>query len=205
MAKDNLPKAQGGRTVIPPPTQLSSPNPLLNEQYMEQRFGGYSADRSGISPLPSTPYVSPYEGLGGGEAQKTSAVANFLKFANTIRDKRGGGRMRTLDEYAANEKGRYDYFMPGNFDNEDAAAQNQSFGSKMVNGVSKGLVLTATTFLQSTAGLVNGIYQSINDGKFSSFYDNDFNRGLDNINKKVEDILPNYYTCLLYTSPSPRD
>jgi len=195
MAKDNLPKAQGGRTVTPPPTQLSSPNPLLNEQYMEQRFGGYSADRPDVSPLPNVPYVSPYAGLRGPEAQKTSAMANFLKFANTRRDTRGGGRMRTLDEYAANEKGRYDYFMPGNFDNEDAAAQGQSFGAKMVNGVSKGLLLTGTTFLQSTVGLVNGTYQAIADGKFSSFYDNEFNRSLDELNKYSEDALPNYYTA----------
>jgi len=194
MAKDNLPKAQSGKTVIPPPTQLSTPNPLLNEQFMQQRFGGY---RTGVSipNAPNVPYVNPYAGVQPPDAQNTSALSNFLKFANTKRDDSGGGRMRTLDEYAGNEKGRYDYFMPGDFDNEDAAAQGQSFGSKMVNGVAKGLLLTGTTFLQSTAGLVNGTYQAIADGKFSSFYDNEFNRTLDEINKYAEDALPNYYTA----------
>ncbi len=65
----------------------------------------------------------------------------------------------------------------------------------MVNGVSKGLLLTGTTFLQSTVGLVNGTYQAIADGQFSSFYDNEFNRSLDEINKYAEDALPNYYTA----------
>lgn len=194
MAKDNLPKAQRGKTVIPPPTQLSTPNPLLSQQFMQQRYGGFSGART-VSPLPSVPYVNPYAGVQPPAAQNTSALSNFLKFANTKRDATGGGRMRTLDEYAGNEKGRYDYFMPGDFDNEDAAAQGQSFGSKMVNGVAKGLLLTGTTFLQSTAGLVNGTYQAIADGKFSSFYDNEFNRTLDEINKYAEDALPNYYTA----------
>jgi hypothetical protein len=195
MAKDNLPKAQRGKTVIPPPTQLSTPSPLLSEQLMQQRFGGYRTGGVDGSPLPSVPYVNPYAGVQPSSAQNTSALSNFLKFANTKRDDSGGGKIRTLDEYAANEKGRYDYFMPGDFDNEDAAAQGQSFGAKMVNGVSKGLLLTGTTFLQSTVGLVNGTYQAISDGKFSSFYDNEFNRSLDEINKYAEDALPNYYTA----------
>jgi hypothetical protein len=162
---------------------------------MQQRFGGYRTGGVDGSPLPSVPYVNPYAGVQSPDAQNTSALSNFLKFANTKRDDSGGGKIRTLDEYAGNEKGRYDYFMPGDFDNEDAAAQGQSFGAKMVNGVSKGLLLTGTTFLQSTAGLVNGTYQAIADGKFSSFYDNEFNRTLDEINKYAEDALPNYYTA----------
>ena len=195
MEKNSLPKAQSGKTVIPPPTQLSSTNPLLSEQAMQQRYGGYRAGGVDGSPLPSVPYVNPYADVQTSSAQNSSALANLIKFANTKRDSSGGGRMRTLDEYAGNEKGRYDYFMPGDFDNEDAAAQGQSFGSKMVNGVSKGLLLTGTTFLQSTAGLVNGTYQAIADGKFSSFYDNEFNRSLDELNKASEDALPNYYTA----------
>ena len=195
MAKDNLPKAQRGKTIAPPTTQLSSPSPLLSEQYMQQRYGGYRGGVGELPSFPSVPYVDPYARMQRPEAQKTSAVANFLKFANTRRDGISTGKMRTLDEYAGNEAGRYDYFMPGDFDNEDAAAQGQGWGSKMVNGVSKGLVLTGTTFLQSTAGLVNGVFQAVNDGRFSSFYDNEFNRALDNINKKVEDALPNYYTA----------
>ena len=190
MAKKNLPKAQVGSAIKP-----SSNSPLLDEQYMQQRFGGYKTNTVDTSPLPNVPYVNPYKNISAPSNQNTSSLANLINFANTKRDSSGGGKVRTLDEYAANESGRYDYFMPGNFDNEDAAAQDQSFGAKMVNGVSKGLLLTGTTFLQSTVGLVNGTYQAISDGKFSSFYDNDFNRGLDKLNKEAEDELPNYYTA----------
>ena len=193
MEKNSLPKAQSGKTVTSAPTQPSSPNPLLDEQFMQQRFGGYR-DNVSIPNAPSVPYTNPYTSFTS-SSPKTSPLANLIKNATTPGDTSGGGKIRTLDEYAANENGRYDYFMAGDFDNEDAAAQNQSFGSKMVNGVGKGLLLTGTTFLQSTVGLVNGTYQAIADGKFSSFYDNEFNRSLDEINKYAEDALPNYYTA----------
>jgi len=103
----------------------------------------------------------------------------------------GGSIPRTLSEVMSE---RYDTFVPGDYDNEDAYAQGQGLGSKMVNGVGKGLVLTGTTFLQSTAGLVNGVARMIGDGRAASFYDNEFNRALDDLNKKLENSLPNYYT-----------
>ena len=182
MSKDNLPKAQSGKVVTGSPGQLSSPNPLIDEQFMQDRYGGYKSPAVDGSPLPSVAYTNPYN-TGTDDSKNSSALANLLKFANTERDPGKGGKLRTLDEYAGNEKGRYDFFMPGDFDNEDAVAQNQSFGSKMVNGVGKGLLLTGTTFLQSTVGLVNGAAKAIADGKFSSFYDNEFNRALDEINE----------------------
>ena len=194
MAKDNLPKAQNGKALTSSPTQVSSTTPLISEQLMQQEYGEYRAPNVDGSPLPNVPYVNPYAGIQSPSSQNTSALSNFLKFANTKRDPGAGGKTRTLDEYAANEKGRYDFFMPGDFDNEDAAAQGQSFGEKMVNGVGKGLWLTASTLAQSTIGLVNGAFQAINDGKFSSFYDNDLNNWLDGVSKKSEDYFPNYYT-----------
>lgn len=90
--------------------------------------------------------------------------------------------------------GRYEKIFPGE-DMEEIYGRGQGFASKMVNGVGKGLSLTGTTLLQSTVGLVNGVIQGINDGRAASFYDNDFNRNLDEFNKKLEDKLPNYYTA----------
>lgn len=90
--------------------------------------------------------------------------------------------------------GRYEKIFLGE-NMEEIYAQGQGWGSKMVNGVGKGLALTGTTLLQSTVGLVNGIAQFINDGRSASFYDNDFNRKLDEYNKTLEDYLPNYYTA----------
>ena len=89
--------------------------------------------------------------------------------------------------------GRFEKIFPGE-DMEEIYAQGQTWGSKMVNSLGKGLSLTGTTLLQSTVGLANGIYQSFADGRAASFYDNDFNRKLDEFNKELEDSLPNYYT-----------
>lgn len=79
-------------------------------------------------------------------------------------------------------------------DNEDIYAQGQSGWQQAWNATLKGLSLATTTFAQSTLGLVNGVFQAVNDGKFSSFYDNDFNRSLDDWNKDLENQLPNYYS-----------
>lgn len=123
-----------------------------------------------------------------------NSLQSLIEDAASPGPKGGGDRITTADEYEGAD--RYDYFQPSSMgvNNEDMAGQYQSFGSKAVNGVAKGLILTGTTFLQSTVGLINGVYQGINDGKFSSFYDNEFNRSLDEVNKWSEDALPNYYT-----------
>jgi hypothetical protein len=90
--------------------------------------------------------------------------------------------------------GRYGKIFPGE-DMEEMYAKGQGWGSKMVNDIGKGLSLTGTTLLQSTVGLVNGLIQWKNDGRVASFYDNEFNRKLDEYNKKLEDSLPNYYSA----------
>ena len=111
-----------------------------------------------------------------------------------VKDKTGFGASDvTMSQAAPYRTGRFPNVMYG-YNNEEMYAQNQSFGSKMISGVGKGLVLTGTTFLQSTAGLLNGIAEWKKQGKLSGFYNNEFNRSLDEFNKKMEDVLPNYYT-----------
>lgn len=98
-----------------------------------------------------------------------------------------------MSETAPYKTGRYSNVMYGG-NNEEAYAQDQSFAGKMISGVGKGLSLTATTFLQTTYGMVNGLAKSIKDGKYSSFYDNEFNKTLDKWNEELENKLPNYYS-----------
>jgi hypothetical protein len=112
-------------------------------------------------------------------------------FASMPSDKQKGIPVG-FSELEANK--RYDAYNPLLKSNEDFAAYGQGWGSKMVNGVSKGLLLTGTTFVQGTVGLVNGLIQWGKDGRFASFYDNDFNRGIDEILKEAEDNAPNFYT-----------
>lgn len=78
--------------------------------------------------------------------------------------------------------------------NEEIQAQQQSSLSKFGNGLVKGLGLTATTFVGGTVGLVNGVFQAITDDNFTSFYDNNLSRSLNDFNAKWEDMFPNYYT-----------
>ena len=190
MAKD-IKKAQTGIN-IPPMANVPSPT-SSNQSFMQERFGGYREPGNprpmpNISTRPNLGVVKPNNG------NQPSGLDLLLRDASTRGDRGKGDRITTADEYEGAD--RYDYFQPSSMgvNNEDMAGQYQSLGSKAVNGVTKGLILAGTTFIQGTAGLVNGVYQAIDDGKFSSFYDNEFNRGLDEINKWSEDALPNYYT-----------
>ena len=201
MAENNLEsidKAQNGAAALNPvPTQLNVETPMLDRLDLENQFGGYTAP--GIpEPLPT--YASPdnvypdavplTSNLGGG-GDDGSLESLYSSLRTPTSTKPGGSIMRTLSEVSSN---RYDNFVPGDYNNEDAYAQNQSWTSKMINGVGKGLLLTGTTFLQGTVGMVNGLVQWGKDGRFASFYDNDFNRNLDEVIRKAEDVAPNFYT-----------
>lgn len=176
--------------------QENPQQPLVDRASLEERFGGYQP----VPPSESLPNV-PFTGLnmqtpsfGGGDREPISAVQAL---DNAIKPRgdgalRGGSIARSIGELT---NPRYNAFVPGDYNNEDAYAQGQSWTEKMANGVGKGLVLTGTTFLQSTVGLANGLANWMATGKFSSFYDNDFNKTLDNINVELDNnILPNYYT-----------
>lgn len=91
---------------------------------------------------------------------------------------------------------RFPYYYPtlGVEGNEELYAQGQSWYEKAFNATTKGLGIAASTLIQGTAGLLLGTTNAIIDGKFSSFYDNDFSRSLDDWNKQMEDQFPNYYT-----------
>ena len=89
--------------------------------------------------------------------------------------------------------GRYETFFPG-LNNEEYYAQKQSFLDKVGNGVAKAAGTFTSAFLEGTVGVINGLSEWSRTGKFSSFYDNEFNRKIDDINKSMEDALPNYYT-----------
>jgi hypothetical protein len=80
-------------------------------------------------------------------------------------------------------------------DSEELYARGQSTASKFANGIMKMVGTGSTAFLSGTAGLVYGAGDAIfNTHKFSSVWNNQLNQGLDEVNKKLEDALPNYYT-----------
>ena len=168
--------------------------PLIDRSLLETKFNDYRPPVA--EGQPSVPFRGLDSGLPSVDGDPTpsalSALENkVLTPSNPLGRQTSGSISRTLAEASSN---RFDNFMPGDYNNEDAYAQGQGWASKMVNGVGKGLVLTGTTFLQSTVGLVNGIIRWGQDGRFASLYDNEMNRFLDEkIVKASEDILPNYY------------
>ena len=61
-------------------------------------------------------------------------------------------------------------------------------------GLTKGVILAGTTFLDGTVGLVLGAGQAIAEGRFSALWDNDFSKAMQSVNEWSEQALPNYYT-----------
>jgi len=172
---------------------LNSPElPLLDRMALEEQFGNYTPTRIPDS-LPNIPFRGlSTPGVGGGDAPVSALEALDASVRAANKGQQGGSIPRSMSELT---NPRFNAFVPGDYNNEDAYAQGQGWTEKMVNSVGKGIALTGTTFLQGTVGLVNGVGNWISTGNFSSFYDNDLNRGLDNLNKELDNnLLPNYYT-----------
>jgi predicted NAD-dependent protein-ADP-ribosyltransferase YbiA (DUF1768 family) len=89
--------------------------------------------------------------------------------------------------------GRYPVFFRG-IDNEEAYAQGQGIGEKWLNASVKLGGLAAATFIDGTLGLVYGAAKWMEDGKFSSFYNNELTNKMDEFNKNWENQFAHYIT-----------
>ena len=76
----------------------------------------------------------------------------------------------------------------------DTRAENQPWYAKLGAGIGKGAVLAGTTFLDGTVGLLSGIGTAVSEGRWSGLFDNAISNGLNEVNRQIEDILPNYRT-----------
>lgn len=61
-------------------------------------------------------------------------------------------------------------------------------------GLTKGVILAGTTFLDGTIGLLTGIGYAFGEGRISALWDNPFSQAMQNFNEWSEEALPNYYT-----------
>lgn len=77
---------------------------------------------------------------------------------------------------------------------EDARAFGQSTGEKWAHGLVKFLGKTATATLGGTVGSVLGLPNLFIENK--SVYDTAFQRALDQMNEKMDSVLPNYMTSI---------
>lgn len=90
--------------------------------------------------------------------------------------------------------GRYPKFYPG-MDNESLYATYQGTAEKLGNGVAKFAGIAGSTFVNGTAGLLYGAFEWAKTGKFSSVYDNDLTRQLNDFNNEyLESTFANYKT-----------
>lgn len=84
-----------------------------------------------------------------------------------------------------------------NPDQETIANQRgdrQPWYAQIAAGISKGLLLAGTTFLDGTIGLLTGIGTAFSEWRFSGIWDNSVSRALKEFNDWSEKALPNYYT-----------
>ncbi len=188
MKKNNLiDKAQNGKSLnntTPPPTFP------LDEGFMEEKYGNYQ-------PSSFTPDAVRYSSRGkyatvpsDSNSDLTQDLTNYLASPG---DRGFDPKSSSLDKFSEARTGRYESYLPG-YNMEEAEALGQSSFDKAFNGITKGLGLMGTTFINSTANLLYGSMQWAKTGQFSSFYDNDLTRSLDEFNKGLEDSMPNYYT-----------
>lgn len=85
---------------------------------------------------------------------------------------------------------------------QDIRAENQPWIAKLGAGLTKGVVLAGTTFIDGTVGLLTGIIEAategISGGSFknsaSKLFNNTVSNSMAQINEAMESILPNYRT-----------
>jgi hypothetical protein len=78
--------------------------------------------------------------------------------------------------------------------NEERLARQQSGFEQLLNGAIKMTVKGATYILDGTVGEVNGLVQGGSQGTLDAVYNNAFGDWVDDVGKKLDASLPNYYT-----------
>ncbi len=139
--------------------------------------------------LPQYRPVPGYFGGGGGEKKTSLSFDEMVK--NIPTDVGGAPAIPASSIYVGD---RYASSFP--FRNtEEMYAQQQGAFEKWRNGIIKMAGTASTSFLSGTVGTVVGATNYMFSGfKTSAFYDNPVNRFADEVNKKMEDYVPNYYT-----------
>jgi hypothetical protein len=130
----------------------------------------------------------------GGGSQNNPTFDRFVALTSPINPTPALGP-QTVTKYSpldVDTTGRYDRFVLG-ADNEDLQAGFQSSWAKAANGLTKGLGIAGTTFLEGSVGLVYGLGAAAGTGKLSKFYNNDFSNYMADLNESMEVAMPNYY------------
>lgn len=84
---------------------------------------------------------------------------------------------------------------------QNRRASQQSGLTQMALGLTRGLVLTGTTAIDGTAGLVYGIGSAIKEGEFSQLWNNELSKWLDSINEDARKAMPVYESTTQENNP----
>ena len=125
-----------------------------------------------------------------------SVIDTFNTLMNQGAPKTGQGSNTFTYTPAAgiDSSGRYPKFYPG-MDNESLYATYQGTAEKLGNGVAKFVGIAGSTFVNGTAGLVYGAIDWAKTGKFSSMFENDLTKQLNDFNNEyLESTFANYKT-----------
>ena len=123
-----------------------------------------------------------------------SVIDTFNTLMNQGAPKTGQGSNTFTYTPAAgiDSSGRYPKFYPG-MDNESLYATYQGTAEKLGNGVAKFVGIAGSTFVNGTAGLVYGAIDWAKTGKFSSMFENDLTKQLNDFNNEyLESTFANY-------------
>ena len=113
------------------------------------------------------------------------------KFSWTTKNYNVGELYEELSDGSLYKK--FDTYTPG-INNYEDHAQKMTFGDKAWNGIAKFVDTVGTTVVGGTVGVVYGIGEAINEGRFASLYDNDFTKELDLHGEKMKLDYAHYKT-----------
>jgi hypothetical protein len=153
---------------------------------MEEELGVFGQKSS---PAQNPPVQTPSQ-------NQQSIIDTFNTLMNQGAPKTGQGNSTFTYTPAAglDSSGRYDKVYPG-MDNEELYATYQGTAEKLGNGVAKFIGIGTSTFINSTAGLVYGAFDWARTGNFSSVFDNDLTKQLNDFNNEyLETTFANYKT-----------
>jgi hypothetical protein len=91
-------------------------------------------------------------------------------------------------------KPKYNTYVQG-VDNNEYWAQRQSWGDKIVNGLTKNSLKAASYVADGTIGFVAGVANAIKEGEVTAFAHNDFSKYIDEIGKSLDNALPSRVTA----------
>lgn len=99
-------------------------------------------------------------------------------------------KLNTGEEVAKYKEGFFDFR-----DNNEYYAQRQTAGEKWLNGLQKFVSKTLVGVGGNILGSAYGLGEAIVTGNFDATYDNSFMRTMDDLNTRLDNKLPNFYTA----------